>query len=180
MSTTCWPSTEVVNISRAFVGIVVLRGMSTLTIPPSVSIPRDSGVTSSSSMLVMPPARICACTAAPRATTSSGFSWLCGVLPNSSCTRRRTSGTRVEPPTRTTSSMSDGARPASASAIRHGVKRGVDQPLDELLELGPRDLAVVREAVEGNRERCPLVGRQADLGGLGGEPKLLHGLQVRR
>ena len=88
--------------------------------PPSVSMPSDSGVTSSSSMSVMPPARICACTAAPSATTSSGLSWLCGVLPKSSCTRRRTSGTRVEPPTSTTSSMSAGVRPASASACRHG------------------------------------------------------------
>ena len=58
MSTTVWPSTEVVNISRALVGIVVLRGMSTLTMPPSVSMPSDSGVTSSSSMSVMPPARM--------------------------------------------------------------------------------------------------------------------------
>ena len=120
MSTTCWPSTEVVNISRALVGMVVFLGMSTLTIPPSVSIPRESGVTSRRSMSVMPPARICAWTAAPSATTSSGFSWLCGILPKSSCTRRRTRGTRVDPPTRTTSSMSAGASPASASAIRQG------------------------------------------------------------
>ena len=33
-STTVWPSTEVVNISLAMVGIVVLRAMSTLTMPP--------------------------------------------------------------------------------------------------------------------------------------------------
>src|SRR5947208_2160038 len=119
-STMVCPSTDVVNISRALVGIVVLRGISTLTMPPSVSIPSDSGVTSRSSMLVIPPARICAWTAAPSATTSSGLSWLCGVLPNSSRTRRRRSGTRVEPPTRTTSSMSDEPRLASASATRHG------------------------------------------------------------
>ena len=74
MSTTRWPSTEVVNISRALVGIVVLRGIRTLTMPPSVSIPSESGVTSSSSMFVIPPARMCACTAAPSATTSSGLS----------------------------------------------------------------------------------------------------------
>ena len=120
MSTTVWPSTEVVNISRALVGIVVLRGIRTLTIPPRVSIPSDSGVTSSRSMFVIPPARICAWTAAPSATTSSGLSRLCGTFPNSSCTRRRTSGTRVEPPTSTTSSSWPGASPASASAIRHG------------------------------------------------------------
>ena len=102
MSMVVCPSTEVVKYSLARVGIVVLRGISTLTMPPSVSIPSDSGVTSSSSMSVMPPARIWAWTAAPRATTSSGFKRLCGVRPNSSSTRRRTSGIRVAPPTRTT------------------------------------------------------------------------------
>ena len=63
---------------------------------------------------------------------------------------------------------------------RHPARRqgGVDQARDEPLELGARDLAVVREAVERNRERRPLVGRQADLGGLGGEPKLLHRLEI--
>jgi hypothetical protein len=53
-------------------------------------------------MSVMPPARIWACTAAPSATTSSGFRRLCGVRPKSASTRRRTSGMRVEPPTSTT------------------------------------------------------------------------------
>jgi len=87
-----------------------------LTMPPRVSIPSESGVTSSSSMSVMPPARICAWTAAPRATTSSGFMRLCGVRPNSSSTRRCTSGIRVEPPTSTTSSTWSGRSAASARA----------------------------------------------------------------
>src|SRR6266545_3756148 len=58
MSTAVCPSTEVVKYSFAMVGMVVFRGISTLTMPPSVSIPRLSGVTSSSSISVMPPARI--------------------------------------------------------------------------------------------------------------------------
>ena len=103
MSTAVCPSTEVVKYSLAMVGIVVLREISTLTMPPSVSMPRERGVTSSRSMSVIPPARMCACTAAPRATTSSGLSWLCGVFPKSSSTRRRTSGTLVDPPTSTIS-----------------------------------------------------------------------------
>ena len=48
--------------------------------------PSDSGVTSSSSMSRLPVIRMSACTAAPSATTSSGFSSLCGVRPNSSST----------------------------------------------------------------------------------------------
>ena len=46
-----------------------------------------------------------ACTAAPSATTSSGFSSVCGLRPKKSCTVRRMSGVRVVPPTSTTSSM---------------------------------------------------------------------------
>ena len=77
-------------------------------------------MTSSSSISRLPVTRMSACTAAPSATTSSGFSSLCGVRPNSSATSRRTSGMRVEPPTSTTSSICDGSSPASASAWRHG------------------------------------------------------------
>ena len=78
------------------------------TTPPIVSMPSESGVTSSSSISRLPVTRMSACTAAPSATTSSGFSSLCGVRPNSSSTMRRTSGMRVEPPTSTTSSICDG------------------------------------------------------------------------
>ena len=46
--------------------------------PPIVSMPSDSGVTSSSSMSRLPVTRMSACTAAPSATTSSGFSSVCG------------------------------------------------------------------------------------------------------
>src|SRR3989442_10686036 len=58
--------------------------------------PSDSGVTSSSSISRLPVMRMSACTAAPSATTSSGLSSLCGVLPNSSPTRFHTSGMRSE------------------------------------------------------------------------------------
>jgi len=91
--------------------------------PPATSIPRDSGVTSSSSISLVisePPPRIFACTAAPSATTSSGFRPVCGTRLNRSCTRRRTLGMRVEPPTSTTSSICSGFRPASLSACLQG------------------------------------------------------------
>ena len=59
-------------------------------------------------------------TAAPSATTSSGLTPLCGSLPKNSFTCFCTIGMRVEPPTSTTSSMSDGFLPASASAFLVG------------------------------------------------------------
>ena len=104
------------NISLPVAGIVELRRMIFDITPPIVSMPSESGVTSSSSISRLPVIRMSACTAAPSATTSSGLSSLCGVRPNSSPTSRRTSGMRVEPPTSTTSSICDASRPASASA----------------------------------------------------------------
>ena len=120
MSTAVWLSTNVVNISLPVAGIVELRRMIFDITPPIVSMPSDSGVTSSSSISRLPVTRMSACTAAPSATTSSGFSSLCGVRPKSSPTSRRTSGMRVEPPTSTTSSICDASSSASASACRHG------------------------------------------------------------
>ena len=94
--------------------------MSVVITPPSVSMPSDSGVTSSSSRSFTSPASTPAWIAAPTATTSSGLTPLCGSLPNSSRTTCCTRGMRVEPPTRTTSSIFDGSSPASASARRVG------------------------------------------------------------
>ncbi len=114
--------------------------------PPSVSMPSDSGVTSSSSMSVMPPARICACTAAPSATTSSGLSWLCGVLPKSSCTRlphqRHPGGAAHQ------HHLVDVGRRQAGVGQRLPARpqRAGHERLDEPLELGPRDLAPVGEA----------------------------------
>jgi hypothetical protein len=48
-STLVWLSAAVEKISLFRVGIVVLRGMSVVITPPSVSMPSESGVTSSSS-----------------------------------------------------------------------------------------------------------------------------------
>ncbi len=58
--------------------------------------------------------------AAPTATTSSGFTPLCGSLPKKPCTTCCTLGMRVMPPTRITRSISLALTPASLSAIRHG------------------------------------------------------------
>ncbi len=127
MATLVWPSTPVVKCSVAEAGMVELRWMILATTPPRASMPRESGVTSSrsrSSVAADAPARMLAWTAAPRATTSSGLSSVCGFLPRAErpkswSTSVRTAGMRVEPPTRTTSSiwaMFSAVIPASARA----------------------------------------------------------------
>ena len=113
-------SAAVENVSLFLVGMVVLRGMSVVITPPSVSMPSESGVTSRSSMSFTSPDSTPACTAAPSATTSSGLTPLCGSLPKNSLTSFCTIGMRVEPPTSTTSAMSAGFLPASASAFLVG------------------------------------------------------------
>ena len=112
ISTEGWLSAAVEKIWALRAGIVV----------PRVSIPRDSGVTSSRRMFWSwsSPVRIPPWMEAPIATTSSGFTLLLGSLPKKFFTSSCTYGIRVEPPTRRTSSMSDGFRCASARALRHG------------------------------------------------------------
>ena len=119
-STLVWPSAAVEKTSLFLVGMVVLRASRVVITPPSVSIPSDSGVTSSSSRSLTSPASTPAWMAAPTATTSSGLTPLWGSLPKSSCTICCTFGTRVEPPTSTTSSIFPGSTPASDSACRTG------------------------------------------------------------
>ena len=106
--TAVWLSSAVVKVSFFSVGIVVFLGTSTVMTPPLVSRPSDSGVTSSSRTSLTSPVRTAPWMAAPTATTSSGLTPLCGSLPKISLTICWTRGMRVEPPTSTTSSMSDG------------------------------------------------------------------------
>ncbi len=80
-STLVWLSVAVEKTSLLRVGIVVLRVISAVMTPPSVSMPSESGVTSSSSTSLTSPLRTPPWMAAPTATTSSGFTPLCGSLP---------------------------------------------------------------------------------------------------
>src|ERR1700733_11026 len=61
--------------------MVVLRSISLVMTPPSVSIPSDSGVTSSKRTSLTSPCSTPAWIAAPIATTSSGLTPLCGSRP---------------------------------------------------------------------------------------------------
>ncbi len=81
ISTETWPSAAVEKTSVFRVGMVVFRSMSTVDTPPRVSMPRESGVTSSSNRSLTSPESTPAWMAAPMATTSSGFTPLCGSLP---------------------------------------------------------------------------------------------------
>ena len=80
--------------------MVVLRSMSLVATPPSVSIPRESGVTSRSSTSLTSPARTAAWTAAPMATHSIGSTPRSIFLPTMSLDELCTIGMRVGPPTR--------------------------------------------------------------------------------
>ena len=83
ISTLGWLSTAVENVSDFFVGIIVFLGVIFVVTPPKVSTPRDNGVTSNNKMSLTSPPNTPACTAAPTATTSSGFTDWFGVLPRS-------------------------------------------------------------------------------------------------
>ena len=115
-----WLSSAVENTCCALVGMVVFFWMSLVITPPSVSMPSDNGVTSSSSTSLTSPFSTPPWMAAPTATASSGFTSLRGSLPKNSLTFSWTFGIRVMPPTRITSPMSDSLTPASLIAMRQG------------------------------------------------------------
>ena len=182
MVTAFWPSSAVENTWLFLVGMVVLRSISRVNTPPSVSMPSDSGVTSSSSTSLTSPLSTPAWMAAPTATTSSGLTPLCGSLPNSSLTSCCTFGMRVMPPTSTTSWMSAALRPASLIACLAGALGLLDQVVDQALELGAGELhgqmqRRLRLRVHGDERQVDLGllrGGELDLGLLG---RFLQALQ---
>mmetsp|Transcript_2961 Transcript_2961/g.8290 ORF Transcript_2961/g.8290 Transcript_2961/m.8290 type:complete len:414 (-) Transcript_2961:748-1989(-) len=120
MPTWVWLSAAVENSWLFLVGMVVLRGMRRVKMPPRVSMPSERGVTSRRSTSLTLPLSTPPWMAAPMATTSSGFTPLDGSRLKSSLTTSTTRGIRVMPPTRRTSLMSLVLRPASLSALRQG------------------------------------------------------------
>src|SRR5271167_446433 len=146
ISTDGWLSSAVVKISDRLVGMVVFRSIRRCMTCPLVSMPSDSGVTSSNRTSLTSPLRTPACTAAPMATTSSGLTPLWGSLPVRLCTSSWTAGMRVEPPA-----------------------AGLDQVGGEVVELRPRQLevevlgALGRGRDEGQVDLGVLHGGQLDL-----------------
>ena len=120
--------------------MVVLRGISVVITPPSVSMPSESGVTSSRSRSLTSPDSTPACTAAPTATTSSGFTPLCGSLPNRSftiCWTRRDAGRPADEHDFIDLLRRDAGVGQRLLARPDGL---LQQVLDERLELRPRQL----------------------------------------
>ena len=88
--------------------------------PPIVSIPRDSGITSSSNISSpdLLPINTSACKAAPKATTRSGSRLVKGSTPKNSVTFSLTLIVLVDPPTSTTVSILSTAMSASRNEPR--------------------------------------------------------------
>ena len=142
ISTDGWLSSAVVKVSDFRVGMVVLRSMSFVKTPPCVSMPSESGVTSRSRTSLTSPFRTPAWMAAPTATTSSGFTPLCGSLPMSSFTFAWTAGIRVIPPTSTTCVDVGGGQTRIRERLLRRLDGALEQVVRELVELRARELEV--------------------------------------
>jgi hypothetical protein len=174
-------SSAVVKISERFVGIVVLRSMSLVMMPPLVSMPRDSGVTSSSRTSLTSPLSTPACRLAPTATTSSGLTPLLGSLPPVSSrtmsTRRACAWSRRPGPR-------GRSRDGDAGVLDDVLERraaALEQVTGDALELGRGQRLVEEQRVPvgvdrdvGQVDRGLLGRRQLDLRLLRGLADALH------
>mmetsp|Transcript_31089 Transcript_31089/g.73272 ORF Transcript_31089/g.73272 Transcript_31089/m.73272 type:complete len:329 (+) Transcript_31089:552-1538(+) len=152
---TCgWLSAAVLKVCCFLVGMVVLRGMSLVMTPPSVSIPSDRGVTSSNKISLTSPFKTPPWMAAPMATTSSGLTPRDGFLPKNCSTVSWTLGIRVMPPTKMISWMSDLSTSASLmQALQGSMDRSTSgwtmfsnwaREILEFMCLGPVASAVIK------------------------------------
>mmetsp|Transcript_31788 Transcript_31788/g.90287 ORF Transcript_31788/g.90287 Transcript_31788/m.90287 type:complete len:224 (+) Transcript_31788:769-1440(+) len=151
-----WLSAAVENTWDFFVGMVVFLLMRRVKTPPMVSMPRLSGVTSSSRMSFTSPRSTPPWIAAPMATTSSGLTPLLGSLLKISFTISWTFGMRDMPPTSRTSLMSFAETPASFMQSLHGClvrsRRGETRPSNlDLVMVVLRCLAPLASAVMKGR-----------------------------
>ena len=104
----------------------MLRSIIFVAMPPTVSIERESGVTSirirsAAAPVVTRPPSLAPCTAAPSATHSSGLRLRDGSFPVRRRTFSCTAGIRVEPPTSSTIPSCAVETPASSSTLRTGI-----------------------------------------------------------
>ena len=111
------------------VGIVVFESINFVIIPPIVSIPKESGVTSNNKTSLTSPDKTPPCIAAPNETTSSGLTPFDGFLLKNFSTSSWTIGIRVEPPTNITSSISTLDKLASVRAFLQGSSVLLTNPL---------------------------------------------------
>jgi hypothetical protein len=122
--------------------MVVFFSISLVITPPSVSMPSDSGVTSSSSTSLTLAPSTPPWIAAPTATASSGFTSLRGSLPKNSltfsCTLRHARHAADQDHVVDVAGLHAGVLERDAA----GLDRALDQVLDQRLELGARELDV--------------------------------------
>ena len=117
--------------------MVVFLSINLVATPPRVSIPSDSGVTSSNKTSFTSPPKIPACIAAPNATASSGLTLLSPSLLVRSFTSACTDGILVDPPTSNT--LSTSFTPESFSACSVG-----PFSLSKMSDINSSNLALVR------------------------------------
>ena len=177
-------SSAVVKTSVRRVGIVVLRSMSLVITPPLVSMPSDSGVTSSSRTSLTSPRSTPAWTAAPMATTSSGLTDLFGSLPvrlDDEVLHGRHAGRAADEDDVVEVALGD------AGVLERLLERdaaALDEVGRHLLELGPAErLVEVQRAVGRGRDERQVDLRlldlaELDLGLLGGLLEALGGHAV--
>ena len=177
-------SAAVVKISLFLTGIGVLRAMRAVAIPPSVSTPSVSGVTSTRTMPPTAPASTPAWIAAPAATHSIGSTPISALRPQMSSKNVRTAGMRVGPPTNTMRSNVGGLDAGVLQRLLDGSAAAFDHRPHQPLELGAREihLEMARRAA-GRRDvrqadvRGDVVG-ELDLRELAGLPQPRRRLQV--
>ena len=110
-SSDSWSSRVVAMLSDFLKGREVLRSMILRKRPPGSPTPMLMGRTSTSTTpSICPKSMLCASSAAPSATASSGWTALDGSRPKKLRMRSRTSGMRLCPPTSSTSAMSAALR----------------------------------------------------------------------
>src|SRR5437667_2547819 len=113
-----WLSSAVENTCCALVGMVVFFWINLVITPPSVSIPSESGVTSSSNTSLTSPLSTPPWIAAPTATASSGLTSLRGSLPKNSFTVACPLGMLVMAPVTYDSPLFESLPPRALAASR--------------------------------------------------------------
>jgi hypothetical protein len=115
-----WLSSAVEKVCANLVGMVVFFWIIFVITPPRVSMPSESGVTSSSSTSLRSPASTWPWIAAPTATGLIGVDVLARLLAEELLDLLLDLGHARLPPTRITSSIWLALTPASLMAVRHG------------------------------------------------------------
>jgi hypothetical protein len=184
ISTCVWLSGAVEKTSLLRVGIVVLRSMSLVATPPRVSMPSESGVTSSSSMSLTSPLEHAALHRGADRDHLVGVDPLARLLAEEILDQlldRRHARLAADE-----HHLVDlpGLEAGVGDRLLAGADRAPDQVFDQLLELGPRELQVEVLGArrvggdEGQVDLGLLRRGELDLGLLRGFLQTLHGHRV--